>query len=387
MKIWYEIKAKGKEAAEIFIYDEIGLGGITAKDFIRDLKALGEVKNLTVRINSYGGEIFDGLAIFNALSRHKAVVTVIIDGIAASIASVIAMAGDKVVMPDNAFIMIHRAWGMVMGNTEDMEEWAETLAKFDQSIARAYQRKSGQALEEIEKLMTAETWLTAQEAKALGFADEIADPVKIAARAIIAERFKNPPAALKVAPVPPNPDPPPANPDPSPTPDLEKIKAEAAREAEIRTREELANSIKEIFQLCDKAGVADLASEFVNKEMTVDQVRERLKDAGKIKDRCTAAGFKHRAAEYIKAGMSAAEVSEHLLKLKQAQDPIEIDNKLGPDASRNGETKTVIDYHGIYNRRRINPMEINARYGARSPDSELDRAARSFVEAVKRHRR
>ena len=98
MKRWYEFRAQLK-GAEIVIYDEIGAFGIPAKAFLHELKALGAVAELTVRINSPGGSVFDGVAIYNALKRHDARVTVWIDGIAASIASVIAMAGDEVVMP------------------------------------------------------------------------------------------------------------------------------------------------------------------------------------------------------------------------------------------------------------------------------------------------
>jgi ATP-dependent protease ClpP protease subunit len=101
VKRWFDFRAQAK-GAEIVIYDEIGAFGIPAKAFLDELKALGPVAELTVRVNSPGGSVFDGVAIYNALKRHRATVTVWIDGIAASIASMIAMAGDEVVMPENA---------------------------------------------------------------------------------------------------------------------------------------------------------------------------------------------------------------------------------------------------------------------------------------------
>ena len=105
-RCWYEFRGQAK-GAEIVIYDEIGAFGIPAKAFVDELKALGPVAELTVRINSPGGSVFDGVAIYNALKRHDAAITVWIDGIAASIASMIAMAGDEVVMPENAMLMLH----------------------------------------------------------------------------------------------------------------------------------------------------------------------------------------------------------------------------------------------------------------------------------------
>ena len=111
---WYEFRAQTR-GAEIVIYDEIGAFGMPAKAFLDELRALGPVGELTVRINSPGGSVFDGVAIYNALKRHEARLTVWIDGIAASIASMIAMAGDEVVMPENAMLMLHDPSGLVMG--------------------------------------------------------------------------------------------------------------------------------------------------------------------------------------------------------------------------------------------------------------------------------
>ena len=129
MKRWYEFRAQAK-GAEIVIYDEIGAFGIPARAFLDELKALGPVGELTVRINSPGGSVFDGVAIYNALKRHDATITIWIDGIAASIASMIAMAGDGVVMPENAMLMLHDPSALVIGTAADMRGMAEALDKF-----------------------------------------------------------------------------------------------------------------------------------------------------------------------------------------------------------------------------------------------------------------
>jgi ATP-dependent Clp protease protease subunit len=195
MRRWYEFRARVRDAAEVVIYDEIGAFGIPAKAFLDELKALGPVAELTVRINSPGGSVFDGVAIYNALKRHQASVTVWIDGIAASIASMIAMAGDEVVMPENAMLVLHDPSGLVAGTAADMRATADALDKMAAAMIAAYRAKSGAGDTEIEALMAAETWLSAEEAVDLGLADRVEAPVRMAAHFDLS-RFRNPPRQL-----------------------------------------------------------------------------------------------------------------------------------------------------------------------------------------------
>jgi ATP-dependent Clp protease, protease subunit len=194
LKRWYEFRAQMK-GAEIVIYDEIGAFGIPAKAFLDELRTLGPVAELTVRINSPGGSVFDGVAIYNALKHHEARVTVWIDGIAASIASVIAMAGDEVVMPENAMLMLHDPSALVIGTAADMRGMAEALDKMKAGMVAAYREKSGRDDAEIEVLMHDETWLSAAEAVELGLADRVEQPVRMAAHFDLS-RFRNPPPQL-----------------------------------------------------------------------------------------------------------------------------------------------------------------------------------------------
>jgi ATP-dependent protease ClpP protease subunit len=194
MPHWDQFRAQTR-GAEIVIYDEIGAFGIPAKAFLDELKALGPIAELTLRINSPGGAVFDGVAIYNALRRHDARVTVWIDGIAASIASMIAMAGDVVVMPENAMLMLHDPSGLVMGTAADMRAMAEALDKMKAGMVAAYRDKSDRDDAEIEALMAAETWLSAQEAVELGLADRVEDPVRMAAHFDLS-RFHNTPPQL-----------------------------------------------------------------------------------------------------------------------------------------------------------------------------------------------
>jgi len=198
MNSWYTIRAQAQTqavGAEVLIYDEIGAYGVSAKGFLAELGALPDATPLALRINSPGGSVFDAVAIYNAIKRHSGTVTVWIDGIAASAASYIAMAGDEVVMPENAFLMIHDPAGMVMGTAVEMRAMAEALDKIKGSLLQGYAAKSGRSPEEIAPLMAAETWLDAKDALDLGFVDRIAEPVRIAARFDVG-RFRNAPPTL-----------------------------------------------------------------------------------------------------------------------------------------------------------------------------------------------
>nr|WP_228007858.1 head maturation protease, ClpP-related [Kosakonia pseudosacchari] len=124
---WFRMQASGSSTADIFIYDEIGYWGVTAKQFVSDLKALGDISLINLHINSPGGDVFDGIAIFNALKHHGASITVHIDGVAASMASVIAMVGNPVIMPENTMMMIHYPSHYLMGTHEEPDSSINSL--------------------------------------------------------------------------------------------------------------------------------------------------------------------------------------------------------------------------------------------------------------------
>jgi len=169
-----EVKAAGADTTEMLFYDEVGFWGITAEQFKTALDAVTTPK-IVLRLNSGGGDVFDGYAIYNALKAHPAQVSVVVDGLAASAASFIAMAGDTLSMGDPSMLMIHRAFTFAMGNTNDMKATTDLLAKVDGQIADIYAAKSGKPAADMLALMDNETWLTAQEAADLGFVDEIDD--------------------------------------------------------------------------------------------------------------------------------------------------------------------------------------------------------------------
>jgi ATP-dependent Clp endopeptidase proteolytic subunit ClpP len=179
---WYRLRNLGPTSAELYIYDEIGFWGTSASDLVAALSEMQGVTTLDVHVNSPGGDVFDGLAIMNCLRAHSAQVTTYVDGIAASIASVIAMAGDRIVMGPHSQMMIHDASGLCIGNASDMTEMAQMLAFQSDNIAAVYAERAGGTVEDWRAHMTAESWYTAEEAVAAGLADEVAQrPAQAAA--------------------------------------------------------------------------------------------------------------------------------------------------------------------------------------------------------------
>ena len=315
MKSWYTIRAR-TSGTEVLIYDEIGAYGVTAKGFLAELGTLPNDAAIDLRLNSPGGSVFDAVAIYNALKRHAGDITVWIDGIAASAASYIAMAGDIIVMPENAFLMIHDPSGLVMGTAEDMRSTAEALDKVKGSLIQGYAAKSGKSDDEIATLMGAETWLDAKDALNLGFIDRIAEPVKLAASFDVA-RFRNAPPEVVEAiesieasngsetdgaseadvagaddpegdvgqdNIPPNEITPPQNKDvgvsdgntrsSSPSEGSVAV-ANTAPEASAIRAEAIAHA-RAVIDLCRLAGQPQMGGRFLEEDASLDEVRSRL---------------------------------------------------------------------------------------------------------------
>lgn len=171
----YSIKNAAGDEAVVRIYDEIWWLGVNAIDLAADLDEI-TAPRMRVEINSPGGDVFDGIAIYNALRNHPAHVTTRVDGLAASIASVIAQAGDHRVIQPSAQMMIHNAWGMTVGDNRDHADMVALLEQQDSVIAAIYATHAPGAAEHFRDLMNAETWLTAEAAIAEGLADEILEP-------------------------------------------------------------------------------------------------------------------------------------------------------------------------------------------------------------------
>ena len=161
-----------KHGHEIILYGDIGFD-ITAKEFSDELKALGDVSEITVRINSFGGDVFDGVAIYSRLIDSGAKITVFIDGIAASAASVIAMAGKEIHIAEAGFVMIHDAWALSIGNAADLRKTAARLEAVSEQIAGIYQRRTGQKMAKRRELMADETEFNPEQAVCFGLATDV----------------------------------------------------------------------------------------------------------------------------------------------------------------------------------------------------------------------
>lgn len=191
---WYRIEnsAEDPDATDVYVYDSIGgWFGTTADDFIRDMREIS-TRNINLRLNSPGGSVFEGIAIANAIRTHPANVTVYVDGLAASIASVIALAGDRLVMMPQSQMMIHDASGGCYGNAADMEYMVGLLNKQSDNIADAYASRAGGTADEWRDLMRSETWYSAKEAVAAGLADEVREkPAADATEDALAARMQS----------------------------------------------------------------------------------------------------------------------------------------------------------------------------------------------------
>lgn len=171
----YEVKNEKDNEATIYLYDVIGqdyFEGVSAQKFVNDLNEI-KAETIHLRINSPGGDVFDARAMQTALLQKKARIIAHIDGLAASAATYVMLGADEIEAVDGAIFMIHNAWGITVGNKNDMTKMAETLDKIDQGITKDYVQKTGQKLEKIQNWMDAETDFTAKEALKYGFIDRI----------------------------------------------------------------------------------------------------------------------------------------------------------------------------------------------------------------------
>lgn len=312
-KVWYTITANAqadKPVVEIRIYGEIGFWGTTAEAFVAELDAAAAGgADILVSLNSPGGDVFDAFAIYNALRRYAGRVTTRVDSVAASAASLIAMAGDQLIMPENTQLMIHNAWIITGGTAEDLRTTAEMMDRIRDGVVAAYSRKSGLDSDKIIEMMDATTWMTALEAQAMGFCDLIEDPIRLQmsdSAAAVLEKHKNLPDDVKAMlkaleggdPAPePAPEP---EPEPTPPADLPTASALAARvyascrqqgiaelaegvlvsgalDSLVRA-DELVAQAKEIAGICLAAKLPEKAAGFVSAGLTVDQARARLFD-------------------------------------------------------------------------------------------------------------
>jgi len=335
---WWDIRAmtnaQGAAVAEIRIYDEIGFWGTDAKTFIAQLDAAAaRATELIVAVNSPGGDVFDAFAIYNALRRYAGKVTARVDGVAASAAGLVVMAGDQVVMPENAMLMIHNPWTIALGSAADLRSTADMMDKARDGILAAYRRKSGQTDEELTAMMDAETWLTALEAQSLGFCDVIEEPVRLAAStnaAGLLARFRNPPEPVQAL-VEAEGDAPPADPPaheppvedpPAPESATTPTPPEPAPPEPVTAQEEPGVLAAHVFNVCRAANLSMCAESIVTLTALKDRatIDAAIRNATDIAGLCLAAKLPELTAQFVGDGLNPDQVRARLFdRVTQSQ--------------------------------------------------------------------
>lgn len=330
---WYSITAAAEgstdsKVIEVYVYGEIGAWGITANQFIQDLKAIDDgASPIVVAFNTNGGDLFEGLAIHNALNRLGERCTGRVDALAASAGSVAVCGAHRVVMASNAMLMIHNPYTWVSGDAEDLRRVADVLDQAFEAMIAAYKAKAPNIDDaELRRLVNDESWLTASEAVALGLADEVGNGVKVQAclgQGVAMARYRNTPQALLdqlkaskdgvTEPADPEPESEPAPPAPN-----------ASDSAALALM---------ITQACSKAGISNLVEPLIASTKLADEttVQAALTRAKSVRDLCVAARLPEMTAEFVHAGLDATAVRARLFdKLVGGGKGFEIDNSLPP---------------------------------------------------------
>lgn len=326
-KSWYALQASGEaeqRTIEVFVYGEIGYWGVTANQFVLDLKAMDDgVSPVIVAFNSIGGDLFDGLAIHNALSRLGERCTGRVDALAASAASVAVCGAHRVVIAANAMLMIHNPWTYASGDAEDFRKVAQVLDQTMEAIIAAYKSKAPNIDEvELRRMVDAETWLTANEAVALGLADEVGDGVTVKAclgQGGVMQRYQHAPADLLAQ----------LDEPPETDPDLELD--DPPKTPTIVDSTKLALMIT---QRCAEGGISNLVAPLLSstKLESEEIVLAGLTRAKAVNDLCVAARLPEFSAEYVSAGLDAPAVRARLFdKIVGSGKGFEIDNSLPLD--------------------------------------------------------
>ena len=339
-KSWYTFQASGEaeqRSIEIFVYGEIGAWGVTANQFVQDLRAMDDgVSPVIVAFNSIGGDLFDGLAIHNALSRLGERCTGRIDALAASAASVAVCGAHRVVIAANAMLMIHNPYTFTSGDAEDFRRVADVLDQTLEAIIAAYKSKAPDIDEsELRRMVNAETWLTANEAVALGLADEVGDGLKVSAclgQGSVLQRFQHAPPEL-LAQL--DEEPEVESPEPHPAPVVDSSKLALM-----------------VTQGCAAAGINNLVDSLLatTKLESEAVVQAALTKAKALHGLCVAARLPELTAEFISAGLDEAAVRARLFdKLVGSGGGFEINNSLPLDDDPAPTIKAKqVDTHAVW---------------------------------------
>lgn len=321
MRNWYNM-ADG-ERATVSIYDGIGEFGVSAKSFLTDLRAV-KASEVDLEINSPGGDVFAGIAIYNGLRGSGKKINVKVMGVAASAASLVAMAGDTIEMPENTFMMIHNPWTFAIGDADELRASADMLDKINTSLVSTYAKRSGKTDEDVTALLAAETWYTAAEAVAAGFADKVTPSIAAKARFDPDRVPENVKAVFALA---------------------QALKVEEAVESEPPFVEVLAQTVTE-------AGLSDFAAQWALDEtiQNAADVSARIDYAKDVQALCKVVGAPDKAGAFIRASTPLATVRVALLEARanvDEQTPVNTVKKIGDDNPK-GTQPAVVNTAAIW---------------------------------------
>lgn len=352
---WYSIQAAGEEGGkpiEVYIYGEIGFWGVTSGDFIRDLKEIDDgVSEVLVHFDTIGGDLFDGIAIHNALRALGERCTGQIDGACFSAGSVAVCGAHKVRMADNAMFMIHNPWTYMAGDSNELRQMADMMDKAFEGIVASYQHRALNIDDaELRRMINDTTWLTASEAMTHGFVDEVfgevAPLVNNAALGKILNRYRNvPEAALRlVGEVEPAP-----TPDPDPTPDPEPDP--------VPTTPEAAELAAKLAADCAQAGLSNCVSYLIKASALAssEAVQQHFNRAKDVRAACLVAKLPDEAQALIEAGLTGDQAKAKLFeKLATNSSQVEISNLPPVDDGPQAGAHQPPTANEVYARRRNN---------------------------------
>jgi ATP-dependent Clp endopeptidase proteolytic subunit ClpP len=343
---WFEIKnAAADDVATVTIFDEIGYWGITAADFNREFRAI-KAPTINLEINSPGGSVFDGIAIYNMLKASGKTINGSVMGVAASIASVILMACTKITMPANAMVMVHSPSSGVWGTAVEMRDMADVLDKISASLVATYVKRTGKTEDEVKAMLAKDTWMTADEAKANGFADEVTDSIEVTAKFDM-ERI---PEAARAAFKP----------------------AQKAPVAKVEDNKPAVSFVDQVVALATAAGFQAHAPLWAGKFKTADEVTARIAEAVEITALCKLVNKADEAVAFIKDGKTLAEVSATLVNAAAADDK-QIDTSTKNDGDKS--TNKVPTVSSVWDKRNQRNQPINKDAG-QSAEKKADPYAR-----------
>lgn len=333
MRTWYNFKQTDTDPAVLSIFDDIGAFGVSAKSFLNDL-ASAQGDSVRVEINSPGGDVFAGLAIYNGLRHSGKKVNVRVLGLAASAASLVAMAGDTIEMPENSFMMVHNPWGFAMGGASDMRDTADMLDKLGASLASTYAKRTGKSAEEIAALLDAETWMSAAEAVDAGFATAVIPEVPVKAAFDLDRLPANVRAAYASA----------KASAPAPEDDPTENKPEASAPT-------LAGAIESQAAAADLSAFAAVFAADASLD-TQDKIAARIAEAREINALCKLAGFPEEAVGLIKAKASIPDARAKLLAKLSDSDEIDTAPRLKREPQNQGAQPAAVGTSSIWAARR-----------------------------------